>query len=92
MGGAIGIEPINLTASSEFLKVIVSKWPLDKTSPLNVTNLNAEEIVSRVLRLPDVEHGKQRIAAVLKCTSVSQVEVLTSLDNQRSFRKPGIAE
>src|SRR5437867_4148480 len=54
--GAIWIKPINLAATSKLFQGIVSQWPFDEIAPLDVTNRNAEEIVSGVLRLLDVKH------------------------------------
>jgi hypothetical protein len=72
------------------LQPIVGKWPLDQIAPLDVTNPHAEEIVASVLRLSHVKHGEKWETSILKSVSVSQVVVLSSLDNHWPFRKPSI--
>ena len=89
---AIWIKPINLTSACKLLHVIVSKWPLDQLAPLGVTDPTAEEIISSVLRLLDVKHRKKGKTTVLKCATVSQIKVISSLDDHRPFREPGILE
>jgi len=89
---AIWIKPINLAATCKLLQSIISKRSLHQITPLDVTNPTAKEVVSGVLCLLDVKQRKKRETTVLKSAPISQVKMLSSLNNHRPFRKPGVFE
>src|SRR5258708_11395624 len=89
---AIWIKPINLSAASQILETIVSKWPVDQIALLYVANRSAEKIASLDTGLLCIKHRKKHEMIGLKCSPVLQVEVFPPLDNHRSLLKASILQ